>query len=110
MAEGRYPVDVPHPSSLNLKITRRLRISGRVQGVFFRESMRDRAEQLNVTGWVRNCADGTVEAIAQGDAFEVGRLIEWAQRGPRAAKVDKVEVEFAEEEVHYAIFDKKPSA
>jgi acylphosphatase len=92
-----------------LKITRRLKIYGRVQGVFFRESMRERAEQLKVTGWVRNCADGTVEAIAQGDAFAVGRLIEWAQRGPDAAKVDKVEIEIAEENVHYAIFDKKPS-
>jgi acylphosphatase len=89
-----------------LKITRRLRISGRVQGVFFRESMRQRAKQLEVTGWVRNCADGTVEAIAQGDAFMVGRLIEWAQRGPDAAKVDKVEVESVEEDVHYATFDK----
>ena len=72
--------------------------------------MRERAEQLEVTGWVRNCADGTVEAIAQGEAFAVGRLIEWAQRGPDAAKVDKVEIETAEGEVHYAIFDKKPSA
>ena len=93
-----------------MKITRRLRISGRVQGVFFRESMRLRAEQLKVTGWVRNCADGTVEAIAQGDAFGVGRLIEWAQRGPDAAKVDRVEIESIEDDVHYAIFDKKPSA
>jgi len=93
-----------------MTITRRLRISGRVHGVFFRESMRLRAEQLNVTGWVRNCADGTVEAIAQGDAFEVGRLIEWAQRGPDAAKVDSVEIESIEDDVHYAIFDKKPSA
>ncbi len=93
-----------------MKITRRLRIFGRVHGVYFRELMRERAEQLEVTGWVRNCADGTVEAITQGDAFAVGRLIEWAQRGPDAAKVDKVEIESVAEEVHYAIFDKKPSA
>jgi acylphosphatase len=92
-----------------MKITRRLRIFGRVHGVYFRELMRERAEQLEVTGWVRNCADGTVEAITQGDAFAVGRLIEWAQRGPDAAKVDKVEIESVAEEVHYAIFDKKPS-
>ncbi len=92
-----------------MKITRRLRISGRVQGVFFRESMRLRAEQLKVTGWVRNCADGTVEAIAQGDAFEVGRLIEWAQRGPDAAKVENVDIESVREDVHYTIFDKKSS-
>lgn len=93
-----------------MKITRRLRIFGRVQGVFFRESMRQRAEQLKVTGWVRNSADGTVEAIAQGDAFAVGRLIEWTQRGPDAAKVEKVDVESVQDDVHYAIFDKKPSA
>ena len=92
-----------------MKITRRLRISGRVQGVFFRESMRLRAEQLQVTGWVRNCADGTVDAIAQGDAFMVGRLIEWAQRGPDSAKVDRVELESVDDELHYTIFDKKPS-
>lgn len=93
-----------------MKITRRLRISGRVQGVFFRESMRLRAEQLKVTGWVRNCADGTVEAIAQGDAFMVGRLIEWAQCGPAAAKVDNVEVEIVEDVVHYTMFDKRPTS
>jgi acylphosphatase len=93
-----------------LKITRHLRIYGHVQGVFFRESMRQRAEQLNVTGWVRNCSDGSVEAVAQGDAFAVGRLVEWAQRGPGAAKVDRVDVESAEDEIPYAIFDKKPGA
>ena len=92
-----------------MKITRRLHISGRVQGVFFRESMRLRAEQLKVTGWVRNCTDGTVEAIAQGDAFEVGRLIEWAQRGPDAAMVEKLDVESVQDDVRYAIFDKWPS-
>jgi acylphosphatase len=92
-----------------LKITRRLRITGRVQGVYFRESMRLRAEQLKVTGWVRNCADGSVEAVAQGDAFAVGRVIEWAQRGPEAAQVDKVEIESIRDDVHYSIFDKKPT-
>ena len=71
--------------------------------------MRLRAEQLNVTGWVRNCADGTVEAVVQGDEFEVGRLIEWAQRGPDTAKVDIVEVESAEGEGHFGTFDKKPT-
>lgn len=92
-----------------LQITRRLKIHGRVQGVFFRESMRQRAEQLNVTGWVRNRADATVEAVVQGDEFEVGRLIEWAQHGPDAAKVDRVEVESAEGEGRYGTFDKKPT-
>ena len=46
-----------------MKITRRIRISGQVQGVFFRESMRQQANQLGITGWVRNRNDGTVEAV-----------------------------------------------
>ena len=72
--------------------------------------MRERAEQLKVTGWVRNRSDGSVEAIAQGDAFAVGRFIEWAQRGPRDAKVDSVDIESTDGEGHHIIFDKKPSA
>jgi acylphosphatase len=92
-----------------LKITRRIRIYGRVQGVFFREAMRQRAEQLMVTGWVRNRTDGTVEAVVQGRAFEVDTLIDWAQRGPDAAQVDRVEIEAAEDEGDHAIFDKKPT-
>ena len=92
-----------------MTITRRLRISGRVQGVFFREAMRQRANQLMVTGWVRNRSDGTVEAVVQGAAFEVETLIDWARRGPDAAKVEKVEVESVEDEVYYATFDKKSS-
>ena len=92
-----------------MKITRRLRISGHVQGVFFREAMRRRADQLKVTGWVRNRSDGTVEAVVQGRAFEVDTLIDWAQRGPDAAKVERVEIEAAEDEGEHAIFDKKPT-
>ena len=93
-----------------MKITRRLRIYGHVQGVFFREAMRQRADQLKVTGWVRNRSDGTVEAVVHGTAFEVETLIDWARRGPDAAKVENVEVESVEEDVHHAIFDKKPTA
>ena len=99
----------PRPSPLPLIITRRLIISGFVQGVFFRESMRQRANQLGVTGWVRNCTDGSVEAVAQGEALMVGRLIEWAQRGPEIARVEKVDVESVGDNVRYTTFDKKPS-
>jgi acylphosphatase len=92
-----------------LTITRRLRIHGRVQGVFYRESMRERADQLQVTGWVRNRSDGTVEAIVQGKAFDVDALIEWARRGPEAAKVEKVEIEAADREGDFHLFDKLPT-
>jgi acylphosphatase len=93
-----------------LKITRRLRIHGLVQGVFFRESMRQRAVEVNVTGWVRNRHDGSVEALVQGEPFEVELLVDWARRGPNAARVDKIDIESADGEGDHRIFDKKPSA
>lgn len=76
--------------------TRHLRIHGRVQGVWFRESMRAEAERLNVAGWVRNQPDGTVEAVVQGPAEAIAAIIEWAHRGPPQARVERVEIGEAE--------------
>lgn len=73
-------------------ITRHLLISGRVQGVYFRESMRREADRLGIRGWVRNLADGRVEAIVQGRENVVEAIIEWAHTGPPAAKVSQVEI------------------
>jgi acylphosphatase len=72
--------------------THHLRIHGRVQGVWFRESMRVEAERLNVAGWVRNMPDGGVEAVIQGPSGAVEALIKWARTGPPLARVDRVEV------------------
>ncbi len=72
-------------------ITKLLTIHGRVQGVFYRESMRQEAMRLGVTGWVRNRKNGTVEALIQGEAPLVADLIAWCHQGPPAAKVEKVE-------------------
>jgi acylphosphatase len=67
-------------------------IHGRVQGVFFRDSTRRKAQELGVRGWVRNRPDGTVEAVAQGEAPAVERLEGWFRDGgPSAARVDRVE-------------------
>jgi len=74
-------------------VTKRLLISGRVQGVNYRESMRGEAERLGVVGWVRNRRDGRVEALVEGSAVAVDALIVWARRGPPAARVTDVEVE-----------------
>ena len=93
-----------------MKITRRLRIRGQVQGVNLREALRQRADQLTVTGWVRNRLDGTVEAIVQGEAFAIDSIVEWARQGPSTARVDSVDVESAEGEGNYDFFDKKPTA
>lgn len=90
-------------------ISRRLRVYGLVQGVFYRESMRQRADQLKITGWVRNRADGTVEAVVQGEPIAVETLTDWARHGPPAAKVDRVDVEAADNEPRHTIFDKKPT-
>jgi acylphosphatase len=86
--------------------TLRLVIEGRVQGVWFRESMRREAERLGVTGWVRNRADGSVEAVAHGNGEAVDALVAWARRGPPQARVTHVAIE-AETEGHYATFDKR---
>jgi acylphosphatase len=70
----------------------RVLISGCVQGVFFRDSCRRLAEQHGVAGWVRNLPDGRVEAVFEGPADDVRRLVDWAHTGPRLATVDAVAV------------------
>jgi len=76
-------------------ITRLLRITGRVQGVYYRASTVQQAQALALRGWVRNRLDGSVEALVTGPADAVQTLIEWAQRGPAMARVDRVEVQEA---------------
>jgi acylphosphatase len=73
-------------------IRRRVVVSGQVQGVFFRDTCRRRAQAHGVTGWVRNCPDGTVEAVFEGKPKAVEAMIEWVRKGPPTAQVDRVEV------------------
>ncbi|MFC5300019.1 acylphosphatase [Azospira restricta] len=73
--------------------TRRLRVYGVVQGVGFRWSLCAEAQALGLVGWVRNRRDGSVEALAQGEAAAVAALVAWAHRGPPAARVSAVETE-----------------
>ena len=74
----------------------RVRVRGRVQGVFFRSATRERARSLRPGGWVRNVEDGSVEAVFEGDAPSVEALIGWCRRGPPGARVDGVAVEWEE--------------
>lgn len=68
----------------------RVRVRGRVQGVFFRAETRSRAESLGVAGWVRNTGDGSVEAVLEGPDEHVESLLAWCRRGPAGAQVDDV--------------------
>jgi acylphosphatase len=72
--------------------TLRLLIHGRVQGVFFRNSMQLQAENLAVSGWVRNCMDGSVEAVVQGEPGAVDAIVRWAHHGPEMSYVEHVDV------------------
>jgi acylphosphatase len=76
----------------------RVRIRGRVQGVFFRAEARSRAESLGLSGWIRNAPDGGVEALFEGDPERVDSMVAWCRRGPSGARVDEVEVAEAEPE------------
>lgn len=71
-------------------------ISGRVQGVFFRDSTRKNAEKHNLTGWVKNLKDGRVEAVLEGEEDNIQQLIEWAREGPMMANVTDLEVEWSD--------------
>ena len=89
-----------------------LRIAGRVQGVGFRDALSREAERVGVTGWVRNRADGDVEAVAQGDDAALEHLLAWAGRGPPAARVERIQRgQPAPEHLRrYARFERWPSA
>jgi acylphosphatase len=74
----------------------RVVVHGAVQGVFFRVETRDRARTLGIEGWVRNTADGSVEAVFEGEDERVESMVDWCGRGPRGARVDDVDVTWAD--------------
>lgn len=87
--------------------SKHLRITGRVQGVGFRNYIEYKAQQLGLCGWVRNRSDGSVEAMVHGAPAAVDAIIEYARRGPRAAQVSSVEVR--EDTGGYARFETRPT-
>lgn len=74
------------------RVRRRVVVRGAVQGVFFRDSTRRRAEAEGVAGWVANRGDGAVEAVFEGEPVAVERLVAFSRQGPRSARVEDVEV------------------
>jgi len=73
-------------------MTIRVLVSGRVQGVGYRQACREQAQALALSGWVRNLDDGRVELLVQGDEAPVRELIAWLHRGPDLARVDEVDI------------------
>ena len=69
-------------------------IEGRVQGVFFRASTRDEARARGLAGWVRNLADGRVEAVFEGDKAVVENMLAWCRKGPPYAYVDQIDIDW----------------
>jgi acylphosphatase len=71
-----------------------VRVSGQVQGVFFRDSTRKKAEELGLAGWVRNLPDGQVEAVFEGPSQKVREMVRWCEVGPQHASVENVDKDF----------------
>ncbi|MGY5151539.1 MAG: acylphosphatase [Candidatus Nitrosopumilus sp. bin_6a] len=83
----------------------RLFVTGKVQGVFFRQSLKVMAKKNNVFGWVKNLKDGRVEAVLEGDEENISRIIEWAHGGPANARVEDVEIRNEKFAAEFSKFD-----
>ena len=80
-------------------------ISGKVQGVFFRQALKVIAKKNNVSGWVRNLKDRHVEAVLEGNIESVNLVIEWSRMGPANSRVDDVEVSIEEFKNEFSVFE-----
>ena len=80
-------------------------ISGKVQGVFFRQALKVIAKKNNVVGWVRNLIDKRVEAILEGDSKSINLVVEWAKIGPANSHVDNIEINNEEFENEFSTFE-----
>ncbi len=67
-------------------------ISGRVQGVWFRSSIKNKAEQLGIKGWVKNTFDGDVEAVFEGEENKINEILDWCHQGPPLSKVENIDI------------------
>ncbi|UCF06529.1 MAG: acylphosphatase [bacterium] len=83
----------------------RAKVSGLVQGVWFRATTRDKARELGLHGYVRNLANGNVEFVAEGEDAKVDELVEWAKKGPPMANVQDVKVDVLEYNNEYSDFE-----
>lgn len=87
----------PHNQSLKM-LQALLKITGRVQGVFYRAGCEKQAIKLGLAGYVRNMPDGSVKALIQGEKWQIEDFIKWAKKGPAGSKIENVEIKWEEGE------------
>lgn len=75
-----------------MRINRSVRVFGKVQGVYFRQSTLAKAYELGINGWVKNEPDGSVSAELEGDEAQISTMLEWMKKGPERASVDKIQI------------------
>lgn len=84
-------------------VSKHIKVTGKVQGVFFRKNAKQKAKELNVFGWVKNAGHDRVEIFAQGNKADVEKFIEWCSQGPPKAEVKKIDV--IEKEIGHSLKD-----
>jgi len=89
------------------KVRVRIIVSGRVQGVGYRNNVFKQAKKIGVNGWVRNLGDGRVEAVFEGEKQEVERIINWAKKGPLFANISDFKIEWQEPKGEFNNFEVK---
>lgn len=87
------------------KVRVHILISGRVQGVFFRDNTRKQAQKMGVFGWVRNLEDNRVEAVFESEKEKVEKILEWAKKGPMFARVDNIDIQWQEYKNEFQNFE-----
>ena len=84
-------------------------VSGKVQGVWYRASSQQKAQELGLYGWVRNLSDGRVEFIAEGEESHLQELLNWCWQGPELADVTNIDKEWSAASAEFSSFDTKPT-
>jgi acylphosphatase len=94
----------------SMQLTRKIRIQGKVQGVGFREAMVREALRLGLVGWVRNCADGSVEALVQGEPAAMEDILQWVRLGPPNSEVEDLSSESSQPDPSLSGFTRRENA
>lgn len=80
-------------------------ISGKVQGVYYRQNTAQKAQELDIKGWVRNLSDGRVESVMEGNEVNIGKILNWCKQGPADANVTGVQIFNEEYKSEFTTFD-----